>query len=107
MRSCGSCSSGRSSGPGSRGRCGPTSRLPDLALVLWSFGPLIDATAEVAPNAWRRHLHWLLDGLRAGAATPQSEGPLSDVQLAEAMGCLRRHRFQRAPHPGGTAPKLP
>src|SRR5262245_28919683 len=28
--------------------------VPDLALVLWSFAPVIDATAEVAPTAWRR-----------------------------------------------------
>src|SRR5215212_3070403 len=41
----------------------------DLALLLWSFGPVIDATADVAPEAWRRHLHLILDGLRAGAAT--------------------------------------
>ena len=82
--------------------------LPDLALVLWSFAPVIDATEVAAPSAWRRHLHWLLDGLRPAAATPQSEPPLDDGQLAEAMGCLRRHRFQRTPpHPAGTVPKLP
>ena len=55
--------------------------LSDLALALWSFGPLLDATAEVAPKAWRRHLHWLLDGLRVTAATAQSEPPLTDEQL--------------------------
>jgi AcrR family transcriptional regulator len=70
--------------------------LPDLALLLWSFGPLIDATAEVAPNAWRRHLHWLLDGLRAAAATPQSEGPLSERQLHAAMQALKEHRLGRS-----------
>ena len=70
--------------------------LPDLALALWSFGPLLDATAEIAPNAWRRHLHWLLDGLRAGAATPQSEGPLSEEQLHAAMQALREHRLGRS-----------
>ena len=42
---------------------------------------MIDATAETAPDAWRRHLHWLLDGLRAEAATPQTEPPLDDAQL--------------------------
>ncbi len=70
--------------------------LPDLALALWSFGPLIDATAEVAPNAWRRHLHWLLDGLRAAAATPQSEAALSDEQLLAAMQALKEHRLGRS-----------
>ena len=48
--------------------------LSDLALALWSFGPLIDATAEVAPNAWRRHLHWLLDGLRADCGNATVRG---------------------------------
>jgi AcrR family transcriptional regulator len=72
--------------------------LPDLALLLWSFAPVIDATVETAPNAWRRHLHWFLDGLRPGAATPQSEPPLDDAQLVEAMRCLREHRFHHRSH---------
>jgi AcrR family transcriptional regulator len=59
--------------------------LSDLALLFWSFAPLIDATAEVAPHAWRRHLNWLLDGLRVDAATPQVEPPLSDEELEAAM----------------------
>ncbi len=58
--------------------------LSDLSLLVWSFAPLIDATAEVAPNAWRRHLHWLLDGLRSEAATPQVEPPLTPEQLNAA-----------------------
>jgi AcrR family transcriptional regulator len=69
----------------------------DLALILWSFAPVIDATAEVAPTAWRRHLHWLLDGLRPQAATLQVEPPLDDEQLVEAMRRLREQRFQQRP----------
>jgi AcrR family transcriptional regulator len=69
--------------------------LADLALLFWSFTPLIDATAEVAPNAWRRHLHWLLDGIRAESATPQTEPPLSDEQLHAAMQALRHQRLGR------------
>lgn len=80
--------------------------LPDLALLLWSFAPVIDATAETSPAAWRRHLHWLLDGLRPAAATPQPEPPLDDRELGEAMRCLREQRFPRRPGPprraGGT-----
>ena len=64
----------------------------DLALLLWSFAPVIDAT-EAVPNAWKRHLHWLLDGLRQTAATPVSEPPLNDRQLKEAMRRLREQRF--------------
>jgi AcrR family transcriptional regulator len=69
--------------------------ISDLALLFWSFTPLIDATAEVAPNAWRRHLHWLLDGLRNDAATPQAEPPLCDDELHAAMQALRDQRLGR------------
>jgi AcrR family transcriptional regulator len=68
---------------------------PDLALLLWSFSPLIDATAEVAPAAWRRHLHWLLDGLREEAATPQAEPPLSGEQFQAAIQAFRSRRLGR------------
>jgi AcrR family transcriptional regulator len=66
-----------------------------LALLLWSFAPVMDATADTAPEAWRRHLHWLLDGLRVEAATPQTQPPLDDAQLSESMRCLREQRFGR------------
>jgi AcrR family transcriptional regulator len=69
--------------------------LADLALLLWSFAPVIDATADVAPNAWRRHLTWLLDGLRAGATTAQTEPSLSDEQLGDSMQALRERRPAR------------
>jgi AcrR family transcriptional regulator len=75
----------------------PDFGLPDLMLLLWSFAPVIDATSTSAPAAWRRHLHWLLDGLRADHATPQVEAPLDEGQLAEAMSCLRQQRFPRKP----------
>jgi AcrR family transcriptional regulator len=67
----------------------------DLALLLWSFTPVIDATAEVAPDAWRRHLRLILDGLRAGAATARPEPPLDDDQLRAAMHTLREQRVAR------------
>jgi AcrR family transcriptional regulator len=67
----------------------------DLALLLWSFSPVIDATAEAAPGAWRRHLHWLLDGMRATSATPQAEPPLSGEQLGAAIQALRSRRLGR------------
>ncbi len=79
-----------------QGSLRPDFALSDLALALWSFGPLMDATAEVAPNAWRRHLHWLLDGLRPAAATTQSDEPLTDDQLHAAMQALKEHRLRRA-----------
>jgi AcrR family transcriptional regulator len=71
----------------------------DLTIALWSFGPVVDATEAVAPGAWRRHLHWLLDGIRAGAATPQDVPPLDEARLAEATARLRELRFPRRPGP--------
>jgi AcrR family transcriptional regulator len=73
----------------------PGFTLADLSLLMWSFAPLFEATAEIAPNAWRRHLHWLLDGLRSEAATPQVEPALTDEQLNAAMGALRAQRARR------------
>jgi AcrR family transcriptional regulator len=63
----------------------------DLAVMLWSFGPLVDAAAELGSTVWARQLHLLLDGLRATSATPQSEPPLSE----EAMRVLRERRLGR------------
>jgi AcrR family transcriptional regulator len=65
----------------------------DLALLFWSFSPLLDATADGAPNAWRRHLHWLLDGLRAASATPPPCGPLSAAQFEASVEALRSRRL--------------
>jgi AcrR family transcriptional regulator len=67
----------------------------DLALLFWSFAPVMDATAAVAPDAWRRHLHLLLDGLRAGAATPPAAPPLSDDELQASMRALRDAQRRR------------
>jgi hypothetical protein len=42
-------------------------------------------------------LHWLLDGLRAEAATPSAQPPLDDAQLGAAMEALREQRLRRRP----------
>ena len=90
-----------------QGALRPDFTFPDLALLLWSFAPVIDATAEAAPSVWRRHLHWLLDGLRPESATPQTEPPLDDEQLADAMRRLREQRFHRKPGPPRRAESAP
>jgi AcrR family transcriptional regulator len=69
----------------------------DLSLALWSFAPIFEATAGVAPEVWRRHLRILLDGLRPAAATPQEVGPLAGKQLEAAIHALRtRYHGRRA-----------
>lgn len=57
----------------------------DFAFVLWSTTTIINATATTAPDAWRRHLAFMLDGLRAGAATPLPRRALEPGEVAEAM----------------------
>jgi AcrR family transcriptional regulator len=56
--------------------------LADMAFVTWSLTRTIKATADVRPEAWRRHLAFILDGLRAGAAHPLPEPPLTEEQVA-------------------------
>jgi AcrR family transcriptional regulator len=53
----------------------------DMPVVFWSVGRVIEATAAVAPELWRRHLGLLLDGLRAESATPLPYPPLTRSQL--------------------------
>ena len=54
----------------------------DLPLVFWTAGRVIEASAAVAPDYWRRYLTPFLDGLRASAATPLPAPPLTRAQLA-------------------------
>ena len=71
--------------------------LGDLSLALWSFAPIFEATSQVAPEVWRRHLRILLDGIRPGAATPQQVRPLAGKQLERAIHTLRtRYHGRRA-----------
>jgi AcrR family transcriptional regulator len=58
----------------------------DIPLLFWTSGRVIEATATVAPEFWRRHLGLLLDGLRAEAATPLPHPPLTESQLNRATG---------------------
>jgi hypothetical protein len=68
--------------------------VPDVAPLLWSFGPLIDA--GLSPDARRRHLHWMLDGLRPSAATAQTAPPMSQADLELAVGRLRTEGRRRS-----------
>jgi AcrR family transcriptional regulator len=62
----------------------------DLALLTWANTRIQDATAGIAPNAWRRHLALLLDGFRAAAARPLPEPAMTPRQVYRAMLSLGR-----------------
>jgi AcrR family transcriptional regulator len=47
----------------------------DVPPLLWAGARVIEATVDVAPDYWRRHLGLVLDGLRAGAVTLPLPGP--------------------------------
>jgi AcrR family transcriptional regulator len=53
----------------------------DVTLLFWGCDRAIELPAQVAPDIWRRQLGFLLDGLRAAAATPLPHPPLTDEQL--------------------------
>ena len=67
-----------------QGALRPDFTAEDLSLVFWAVGRVIETTADIAPQQWRRHLGFLLDGLRASAATPLPVPALTRRQLARA-----------------------
>ena len=65
--------------------------LEDLAVVTLANTRILQAVrAAGAPDAWRRHLGFLLDGFRADRAHPLPQPPLSPRQVHRAMLTLGR-----------------
>ena len=64
----------------------PDFTLEDMAFVTWGIARTVEATAAVRPEAWRRHLALLFDGMRAPTAHPLPEPPLAPGELARIMG---------------------
>lgn len=62
----------------------PDVEASDIVLLIWGISGIIDATRDVAPDAWRRPLALLLDGLRPGAAHPLPGPPATPGQLRNA-----------------------
>lgn len=57
----------------------------DLGLLTWAVVGATEGVRGIAPDAWRRHLALLLDGLRAGAAHPLPGAPLDPEAVRRAM----------------------
>lgn len=62
----------------------PDVQSSDIALLTWAVASTMDATRDVAPDAWRRQLALLLDGLRSDAAHPLPGPALTSRQLRRA-----------------------
>ncbi|MBF6298387.1 TetR/AcrR family transcriptional regulator [Nocardia amamiensis] len=60
--------------------------LEDIAFITWSHTRIVEATGHIAPEAWRRNLALVLDGLRAEAAHPLPVPPITEDQLMHALG---------------------
>ena len=61
----------------------------DLVFTFASNALLARATNDAAPDAWRRGIAFLLDGLRTEAVRrPLPATPLTDQQVYDAMGSL-------------------
>jgi AcrR family transcriptional regulator len=58
----------------------------DMPLIFWTGGRVIDATAGIAPELWRRYLGFMLDGLRSEAASPLPHPPLTRAQWNRTAG---------------------
>ncbi|MGW4241452.1 TetR/AcrR family transcriptional regulator [Nocardia sp. NPDC004722] len=59
--------------------------LEDIAFITWSHTRVVEQTAGVAPEAWRRNLALMLDGLRAEAAHPLPVPPITEEQLERSL----------------------
>jgi AcrR family transcriptional regulator len=57
----------------------------DLSLIFWTTSRVIEMTETVVPGFWRRHLGFVLDGLRPSAATPLSTPALTPAQLTRVL----------------------
>jgi AcrR family transcriptional regulator len=67
------------------GTARPDITLADVVNLIWSLGPIIDATSTTAPNAWQRNLYLMLDAYRAERAHSLPQPPMTDQQLYDAM----------------------
>ena len=54
-------------------------------MLFWTSARVVDATRDIAPELWRRHLTLALDGLRPQGATPLPHPPLTASQHRSAM----------------------
>ncbi|MFF1418579.1 TetR/AcrR family transcriptional regulator [Streptomyces sp. NPDC058280] len=60
----------------------------DLIAVTWANSRIIEATADIAPQAWRRQLMLILESLRYRGESTLEDPPLTNQQLYQAMARL-------------------
>jgi len=63
----------------------PDVDLTDIGLLVWASVRATEGVRTVTPDAWRRHLALVLDGLRTDAAHPLPGRPLDPETVRRAM----------------------
>ncbi len=63
------------------GRLGPEVTMGDIKATTWAIRGIVDASAAVAPQAWRRQLDIHLAGLRA-PTVPSDHPSITEAELA-------------------------
>ncbi|AEI11519.1 MULTISPECIES: TetR/AcrR family transcriptional regulator [Cellulomonas] len=69
----------------------------DVLVLLWLVTELATHTVDVQPEAYRRYLHLLLEGLRARPADAALEPPLTDAQALEVSRRWADHSSRARP----------
>ena len=89
--SCSRSSPGSSPAPRPTAACAPTSRPTDMPLLQLMLGSLSECTREADPEAWRRYLGIICDGLRTrrDEPTPLEHSALSPEQTQTTMRTWR------------------
>ncbi|MDX6248997.1 MAG: hypothetical protein QOF10_2357 [Kribbellaceae bacterium] len=65
----------------------------DVVLILMAGAGLVQRTADAAPTAWRRHLSYVLDGLRAPGHTPAAPSPGHRRVIAAMHALAKSHGY--------------
>lgn len=64
----------------------------DVSVLLWTTGRVVDATRDVEPEFWQRHLALMVDGLRASGASPLPRPALTPAKHSAAMQQFTKQR---------------
>ena len=70
----------------------PDLAVTDVPLLVLMLGAALDATRDLAPDAWERYFAIVLDGLRPGCCTPLVTSPITVDQVPEVMRCGMQRR---------------
>ncbi|GAA5134080.1 hypothetical protein GCM10023320_61290 [Pseudonocardia adelaidensis] len=86
-----------------QGAIRPDAELTDLMFVMYSLQQVVPVTAQVAPDAWRRHLAIALAGLRSSEGPPLPPAAITFEQFVELGECPQPVHRRPAEHASAIA----